>query len=392
MALSLCLTVIALMVLHEGVEGVGCPCGVGQRLGEAYDAYAATGRAVVYICRHDTNCGGWGDRFAGIAGAVSYALQTNRTFFLFNRPISLYFRSACYDWEYTPRVAGSRYVDTDKLLREGRIMNIINQASFNPQNWDRQDLAEEGQVYMFNNRGPSYSTIFHLSHDLALTPITSVDMSAKSEQAVNSHKLNVFYRCLFLSLFQPTGLLNSLAVEFFGREMMRFHELRRLMAQYFVISIHFRLPDRTYDSSFALPHNGLACLSHLLATHRADIGEKKVAVYFSTNIEQNPNWTFTPPNVTGVSEFFFRKRAQYEQSHINSQQVRNTSLHAIDVTFGYTIVDWYLLLDADILVLPVFSGFSAAAAAVGRQVALYLLTLDSCSLEDFIPCVGRLCS
>jgi hypothetical protein len=384
---------LLILLLSIGIEGGGAGkgCGsVGRRLREYEEEYGVTGRAVVYVCTRALMCGGWGDRFAGIAGSLSFALLTHRAFFILDPSLSLYFRSPFYRWEYTPANVGRHYVDVEVVVGMKMLLKVLHRPKFDPSSWNRTDLTNQNQVYLLNNRGPMHLAIreIAITHGLS-SPNTEANETLPQAR---SRRMNAFYQCVLSSLFKPTPLLTSLEVDFFGHERVIFRELEGLLAGYFVIAMHFRNHDHVFASSLSIPPGALRCLSDVMAAHRHAIGDKKVAVVISSNIVANSSWVFSPPDVPGVATFFFRKRALYEQTHIQVVQVHNGTPHAIDVSFGYLLVDWFLLKFADILVMSVYSGFSASAAAVGNHAGIYLLSPDSCSRFDVIPCAIRLCA
>jgi hypothetical protein len=348
----------------------------------------APGPSLVFRCRPMDNCGGLGDRMAGLASAAYIAFLTNRTLRADFPGLQMCFGSLGpplppgLPLEYppvTPFVPLTRGVTPITGSEDSAVVNALGALL---QISDLPKLSPFRTVYYHCNRGVS---------PLLLPP-----------QADRRVKIPVWHiqQCILRTLFKtPRPKFLNHTVELAGGKSMKVRELLEVIQSNATtsIGIHLRLSDDETRNDEAPLRRQHADTVHRIGKCIAKVAKRKpkAVVYVSSNsilLGEVLLLNYGPHSETRV---MVQKPGPIR--HIDfiewPTKLRNSSSpgfhQEMNSAVVQTVVDFYLLSRTKELVITDGSGFSMAAVLIST-VDPVIRRLRNCRVTQR-QCVGRFC-
>jgi hypothetical protein len=355
---------------------------------------------IVFQCRLIDDCGGWGDRLAGLSGAVLLALRTQRKFRIewFGLPAA--FPLHFVNWTYSADGLAISHADRQFIdgtiirgkshikvmhrpesplpnARDVAILNTMDDDHYwNDISEKRYVLDEYRVVFFHGNRGASLEALeaVERAHGTFSMVYDDGASSSSASTAIGC------YRCIWWTLLGPwTEFLN---VELNMTPFASLSSLNDVLDQLRAprtcsIGYALRINDRVPDAH--LPTDVAGCLRTLLTAHCAP-EQRKVLLFTSNSINVNRE-AYDTFHRGGEFDQVFTSREDEPERHINPKDfsVDFMQADAARMVLRATVLaiaDWMLMASVDILVVRTdrsfLSGFSSSAAlySLGKQTLI----------------------
>lgn len=373
---------------------------------------------LIYQCRPGDNCGGVGDRLAGIMAGAYFAMSIGRAFRIDWKGLSDVFEPGTIDWTYKPSDLGiesthdaTQLVSKDtvnEVMGFGRIsalspkypyiavLNDMNGRQINNASMLAK-IAPYKHLFFHSNRGPDLISYRNLSQALHLPVMPHHDVRLLHYEA---------YRCIFNAILQPKEAFLNSTYKPISQPAMEFRKVIELAQnpKYPSLAYHYRVPDMYVakdDPKGIIDNRKLLWI----AKHGQQNRHKpNMNLFFITNSPASA------ARVLELRELRKRYKAIYIQeltgtTHIN--MVPSTSDNSTDIssnkphsqhmkpgtvkqTFLQAMQDWYILRSAQMLMCGQ-SGFCQSAGLVGSANQLkYDFIAESFRIMPHI-CTNREC-
>ena len=375
--------------------------------------------SVVYQCRavygDSDDCGGFGDRLAGLFGATFLAMSTNRSIFFDWTGLQDFFRTNVVDWDYdaatkagllssasdlkvlslridtrTPQMNESvpflpiPGLSSDSAVISG--LNLQQPVLFSRQTW-WSAMKPHRVVYLHSNRGLNAQWVADQ------TKLEQHHAWPKEMGVLRGGHWIQMYSCLFSGLFgsQPTEALLGSTYRLMRADgkviSVDYRQVWEVASQEFSVAVHWRQSDNLARLDQLGPASGkpqvegegLTCrlrqesldaITNLAKQHRP-AGKKSVLVLSTNSLR----------TIKQVSEYFAGQTVfdyVYVQSlegeiHMNPKEFQQITPNVREFDEQrrsasiQTMRDWWLLKSADVLFADFKSGFSASAGLVASS-------------------------
>lgn len=358
-------------------------------------------RSFTFRCRPGDDCGGIGDRLAGVMGGAFYAMMTGRTYRMEWPGWGRVFSPGWMNWTFDSHALGIPYYDSDgKELDPKRIRAVEgneiyetwkgnpNVGTVNDLNTrqilepDKIGVIETFQhVFFHSNRGPDTLMYRNISHKYGWNKDSDHDYAET-------------YRCVFEGLFRPTQEFMSSSYQAIGQDPVPFHHIIKAVEDPEGVSmaVHYRVGD---DAAVVDAHNEIIDDEMLerivtLANKYRQPG-KHMTLFFVTNSNSSAHKVLQN---TAIQAAF---KATYSQEltatiHVNSNFGKGS--HEVEEAVQSTMQamrDWWVMRQSDILICQL-SGFCKSAALVAPEEQIrYEDAGRSPRAWYWVMCGGRFC-
>lgn len=343
-------------------------------------------QVLVYRCRAYDTCGGWGDRVAGLVGAAFLAVTTGRAFKVDAPGLEAAFRERLVPWAYDAAALQLSEGDDDILKRPAynqkrfvpfpdptfaglsgdvAVLNSLNDVRFR-QPMLQARLARYRVLYVVVNRGLSaewynWWAAGHGNRSIMMGSRGWVDA----------------YKCIWDSLFAPTEHMLGQQVPMLNGSSPNLATLLGSLTSGDTFSLAVQVRIKVDSSSSrcidARSEAWKRCLMNVTSAHAQ--GRRTIVVVVSNS------------RVAGdQAQHYFSKRPSFHEvwTHRLSGDIHTDRTYARDpddssqaeLAFKHAMIDWFLMVHADALVLDSTSGFpvSASFMASSRQVLYGILS------------------
>jgi len=351
-------------------------------------------RYIVFQCRTTDDCGGWGDRLAGLAGAAMLAVTTGRRLRIHWPGLEAVVRSnTFYDWTFDYEALGISHVDmawvnlnavhtyspvgfTNSPVggekQDVAFLNTHNHDTY----WKNGALLDEVEsrgprvIFFHGNRGLSHEVLarFEHNHGEFGREFTNGGISATSNTMG-------CYRCIWRTLLAPSRQAFDITLSLTSNQTTNETTLGEILHKLndpavCSIGYAFRIDDSA--TSAPLPLNLHGCLMGLVRT-MCTASQRKYFM-FSTNslvasLEVSRMLTGTLfDEVFATSEHALERHVNVKE--FSEQYGRDMVESIVNRATQLAIADWFMMTAVDVLVVSVSSGFSSSAAlySQGHQV------------------------
>lgn len=365
--------------------------------------------SLVYRCRSNDNCGGVGDRLAGIMAGAYFSITVGRALKIQWDSLSNVFEHGEIDWRFHPGIMGLSA--NDLVLQNGRVTEAMGYgkvvvispqhphiALFNDMNSRRITnasfwpiLAQYKHIFFHSNRGPDLTSFQQLSAALLLPKIENHGANFLHLMA---------YRCIFDEIFKPTESFLNSTYKAMGQPAMEFRKVINIAQNptFPSLAYHHRIPDKYVEND---DPRGIIELRKLQWI--ADIGQISKKKKPQTNLFFITNSPVSAARVLESQAFRKKFRAIYIQElsgsmHINMVSHNGTTTNATasdqpsgtKSSFLQAMRDWYILKSVQRLVCG-RSGFCRSAALVGSEEQLVFDGFSSSFRHIASVCSNREC-
>jgi len=335
-------------------------------------------KTFIYRCRHSDDCGGVGDRMAGVMGAAFFAIASERSFRIQWHGLEHFFRPGHVNWTYDAESLGIPHLDENgqeldhskTRARQGQgemqfpFPGNHNIAMFNDLNTraisdpKKQKILERfAHVYFHSNRSPGMSI-----HNMTAKTIAGLINSSIVEPTREGHY--VAYRCLFNDIFQPTASFLNSSYKAIGYDAMPLQDVMAQMTSNGALSLafHYRI-----DDNYVAADNATATIDEetiqwlVLLSNNHSTNSIRLNLFFISNSPASAHKVLQHHDVQSAYAHIFSQELTGSR-HINSADAKNSTTTVV-VTFQQAMQDWWIMKNADILVCG-YSGFCMSAGIV----------------------------
>ena len=354
-------------------------------------------KVVVYRCHEEDDCGGWADRLAGIFGAAFLAMTMQRRFALDFPGLQDVFELRGPNWTYK----------TDR--NTGYVLDALCKDDFRRRDsWRRYE--QHDLIIFHGNRGANAEWYQHLAAKLDWGRVAGGWKEA--------------YRCIFHGMFSLQPAFMESAMVLYNGTSIPYHVLlhRQSRPRTLTIGVHYRLADAkspdwlasNLNMSFLL-RRSWAC-AYNVARAMTNLGHSKfmgsrspwsivlrrlrnaaprllVHFIFVSSSHRANEWVRQVYNNSLLRSAELWSPRITGEIHINrkefAQGLPNATLAQMHA-FRHAIRDWWLLLNANVVISDWQSGFSGSAMLLARPGQQHL-HYDRCRPEPLVQCYGRFC-
>eukprot|EP00933_Yihiella_yeosuensis_P073849 TRINITY_DN82622_c0_g1_i1.p1 TRINITY_DN82622_c0_g1~~TRINITY_DN82622_c0_g1_i1.p1 ORF type:complete len:451 (+),score=45.55 TRINITY_DN82622_c0_g1_i1:99-1355(+) len=397
----------------------------GLRMPERFRTEAnRTQQLVVYRCRKQDDCGGWGDRFAGIVGSAFLAMSLKRSFKIEWPGLDavLKYDARIYNWSYDEQ-STKLWLKDRTILRRG----VIKDSSGVFPDKDFPDLSDDAAVLnVLNLDGYPLNPIlgnyfryrilfFHGNRGLSRRWFQAWAKDEKLEDV--GIKFVEIFGCIFESLFSPSDAFLNFRVPMYDTPSRpTFGDLLtsvRDRQNSFSIAIHWRVSDRDMKNGqkkqkkHQLDDFFLRCVESTIQTHsggrpttlfifsNSEIVKEDLRAYFMKNRQGATSkiekvWVPMLQVHSHINENHDSRTKQARESYLE----RNKTAEAEESTaLMQTLVEWFIMKEVSAIVFSKQSGFplSASLCASPQQIRTSAQSCTAMELSSKSFCHNRFC-
>ena len=361
-------------------------------------------RSFIFRCRPGDDCGGVGDRLAGVMGGAFYAMQTGRTFRVHWPGLESVFKPGVTNWTYSssdfriddfnaPKIVNANGNEIFPLKighrsanQEVGVVNDLNSRQImNSTVWP--EIEKYKHVFFHSNRGPNMEMYNALSAKYNWTKVSENEDENYFEA----------YRCVFAGMFRLTDAFLSSFYKPIGKSPVHFsHIVRSAEDRSFqLMAFHFRVSDgwaESDDKQHIIDDATMTRIVTLAEKHKRE--GAKMNLFFITNSNCSAHKVIADEN---IRKTFHAVYSQELTASIHVNYIKNKagqmddSSEATVLSMRQTMRDWWIMRLADVLVLQT-SGFSKSAALMAPLSQIrYEDGGESLRPVPWIMCGGRFC-
>jgi hypothetical protein len=355
-------------------------------------------RALVYRCRPFDDCGGLGDRFAGILGAALLSLSLGRSLKIDWPDLQHAFLDKENIWSYdekwlnvsrvpeykSPSPYESSFTD---LSADVGVLSMLNTFRFldNP---SQQNWAPSKRILFFHsNRACSQSQY----------------QAWKNQQGVLANQkapLLEVYRCIFNTLFAIKPSFSDRIVPLISdptRLTLGNHLRLARSENMFSIAIQVRISDEDIRRSASLKQMNYTPWAYCVNACVNKITQRKstIVYVFSNSKDLSQNLMDHIKLAANYSKVF--APLILGEVHTNAREFKNKTDIKTNSKLAFTsaMSDWILMRNANVLIYSPASGFPTSAAVFSDSTQKHV-DLDTCKeitrdRDEHLYCTGRYC-
>jgi hypothetical protein len=359
-------------------------------------------RTVTFRCRPGDDCGGIGDRFAGIMGSAFYARLTGRSFSIY-WPELKYVAEMCTSADHLTRMLALS--EQQAMTLESYYVSNVHGNEILTVLEDRPDIAVVNDL---NTRQITIPTIVEALDSYAHVIVHSnrgpvIDMyeqiKRQGKVAIAETYMDAYRQTFDVNLHLGNSLLNS-SYQSVGRPAMAFSQLLGVATSEHTISVafHHRVPDYIATlSSDEWIINDTKVEQLLALAESRRIPGKDTVLFFVTNCMHSARKIMNSPLVQRSFSAAYTQELQapvhvnyvFDSGETGGDPARTESV----LSLQQAMRDWWVLRSADVLVCA-NSGFCLTAALLADPAQLrYAWTAEGLvHVEDYSAlCLDRFC-
>jgi hypothetical protein len=354
-------------------------------------------RYVVFQCRAIDDCGGWGDRLAGLSSATYLALITKRKLKINWPGLARVARPNLVNWTYSQDELNISAEDREFLnrtavrakrprkivQRTGRQVDVGIIAAVNDEEFWNDVLSGKYNfdsyriIFFHSNRGGGRQVLDLLEREHGVLGHLFSNGQLQSRQSTKG-----LYYCIWRTLLIPSRELLNMKLNVTNSSLLTFGGLLSKVSD--PAGCSFGLVHRFRDSEMnpPLPKNMTNCFSKM-PKDTCRPGAKRILVFISNSV---------PANIEASQRFadnfdeIFTSVEDVAERHIDPKDFARK--HPLDEVASIinratdlAAADWYTMTAVGTLLLRGGSGFSSSAALYSRGYQV-LVNAQSCRLLD----------
>lgn len=360
-------------------------------------------QSFIYRCRPGDECGGIGDRLAGVMGGVFYSFLHDRSFRILWPGLDHVFSIGALNWTFDANELHIPYLNsTGGEIDQTRVRDV-----WGNQIYDDVTGKDVGVVNDLNTRQilnetlipkiEKYKNVYFHSNRGTNDMLFSAANKHNQWVTVGNNRVNIYaasFLCAFEAMFRPAEVFLKSSYKSLGRERVPFSHILRVVEdeKFTTVAYHHRVDDPIASSNSAehtIADDVIARIIEIAKKHRVE--NTQLNLFFITNSIASALKVMRDDTLKAVFHQVYSQELT-ATIHVNEATMNtHLSAEAAILSTQQAMRDWWIMRMSDVLIGGM-SGFlkSAALLAPAEQIR-YEEEGRAYRSNYWVMCGGRFC-